>query len=316
MDLGKLAQSTVGVVGIGGSAGLVRDLARCGIGSFSLVDFDIVEAENVARQGHDADSVGTAKVKALAKSLKAVNPDVNISYVMADFCLLSDEMIDSQFADVDLLIFATDRFEAQARGNEVALRLRKPAISIGLYRQGLAGEIIFWHPEIDACYRCLCPKRYEVQAAARDAGESLDPPSDGATIFDVHFLDSIAGMLALGLLTRGTDNRFGRLIEQLGDRNFIQVKIDPTWTLRGRDVVRDQLGIADDCPAYFAWNAIVRSDPDNGQLPCPDCAKFRGHRFDELSGTPVRIKDTTQTARPALADTTDVCDAEVEIETV
>ena len=36
-------------------------------------------------------------------------------------------------------------------------------------------------------------------------------------------------MIVLGLLTRGADNRYGKLIEQLGDRNFLQIKIDPAW---------------------------------------------------------------------------------------
>ena len=45
----------------------------------------------------------------------------------------------------------------------------------------------------------------------------------------------------MGLLTRGSANRYGRLIAQLGDRNFLQVKIDPSWTWKGRDIIREQL---------------------------------------------------------------------------
>src|SRR6202022_3652177 len=56
-------------------------------------------------------------------------------------------------------------------------------------------------------------------------GRSLDPGSDGSDILSLQFLDSIAGQVAVGLLTHGADNRFGRLIDQLGDRNFLQVNL-------------------------------------------------------------------------------------------
>src|SRR5207249_2199483 len=95
------------------------------------------------------------------------------------------------FGDADLLLLAADRFEAQARGNQAALLLGKPAVWVGLYRGGLAGEVIFWHPDLAACYRCLCEKRYAAHEAAGAGSSSLDPPSTGTTVFDVQFLDSI-----------------------------------------------------------------------------------------------------------------------------
>lgn len=296
VDIGTLQQAIIGLVGAGGSAGLATDLVRTGVGNLLLIDPDRVDVTNVARQAHNADQIGIPKVKALGKQLKRINPDVQVRYLPQDFCAISDEMIDEYFADVDLLIFATDHFPAQARGNEVALRLNKPAEWIGLYRGGMGGEIAFWHDGIDACFHCLCKKRYEAHETATRRGRSIDPASDGATIFDIHFLDSIAGMVAVGLLTRGSNNRFGRLIGELGDRNFIQVKIAPDFSWRGRDVIREQLGIAEDCDAFFAWNAIARRDPDGGRLYCADCERFRGHRFVELQGNPVRLKngDTVQ----------------------
>ena len=299
IDVGSLQQAIIALIGVGGSAGLACDLVRTGVGRFLLVDPDRVDVTNLARQAHAADQIGTPKVKALAKQMKRINSGVQVQYLADDFCALDDEVIDELFADVDLLVFATDRFAAQARGNQVALRLKKPALWVGLYRGGMGGEIVFWHDGIEACFRCLCAKRYEAHEAAQSNGTSLDPPSDGATIFDIHYLDSIAGALAVGLLTRGSDNRFGRLIEQLGDRNFIQVKIAPDYAWRGRDVIREQLGIAEDCDAFFAWNAIARRDPDGGRLYCPDCERFRGHRFVEIQGNPVRLRNG-DTAQPEL----------------
>ena len=282
IDTIKTQAATVTVIGAGGAADLILALARCGVGTFNLIDFDLVTASNIARQGHHIDEIGGLKVEAVAAMIRRINPDAQVTCLPRNFLEMTDEEVDAYLGQTTLFIFATDRFAAQARGNEVALRLHTPAIWIGLYGGGLAGEIVWWAPHIDACFRCLLSKRYAAQAKAAEAGQSLDPASDGCTIFDVSLLDSIAGMLALGLLTQGSDNRFGRLIAGLGDRNFLQVQFDPAWNLNGRNIVREQLGVAADCPAFFAWNTIVRADSDHGNLPCPDCEKLRGHHFAQI----------------------------------
>jgi molybdopterin/thiamine biosynthesis adenylyltransferase len=289
IDTTKTAASTVTFIGAGGAADLIVALARCGVGTFILIDFDMVTAANIARQGHHVDEIGRLKVEAVAAIVRRINPDARIICLPVNFLEMTDEEVDSQLGQTDLFIFATDRFAAQARGNEVALRLHKPAIWIGLYAAAGAGEIVWWAPHIDACFRCLLSKRYAAHAKAAETGQALDPASDGCTIFDVSLLDSIAGMLAIGLLTRGSDNRFGRLIDQLGDRNFLQVQLAPEWSLNGRNVIREQLGVAADCPAFFSWNTIVRADPDGGKLLCPDCEKFRGHLFVSHNGGFVRF---------------------------
>ena len=102
-----------------------------------------------------------------------------------------------------------------------------------------------------------------------------------------------------GSMRSGSDNRFGRLIDDLGDRNFLQLSTDPGFRIGGRDVIAEQLGISDQCDTHFAWNTIARRDPDHGRLPCPDCEEYRGHRFiSAASGCPMRIKEgrTTQVA--------------------
>ena len=295
IDIDKMQNSTVTIVGGGGAADLAANLVRCGVGRLNIIEFDTVTAANIARQGFHGDEIGRLKAEALAARLLRINEDLQVNCVPRNFLDMTDEEIDAELGDTALFVFATDSFPAQARGNEVALRLNKPAIWIGLYAGAGAGEIVWWARHVDACFRCLLSKRYEAQAQAAEKGKSLDPPSDGCTIFDVSLLDSIAGELAVGLLTRGSNNRFGRLVDQLGDRNFIQVQLDPSWTLNGHNVVREKLGVAEDCRAFFAWNTIILADPDHGQLPCPDCERFRGHTFAPLfHNIPTRIKPRTE----------------------
>ena len=165
----------------------------------------------------------------------------------------------------DLLVHAADRFPPQARGNVEALRLGKPALWIGLYAGGRAGEIVYWVPgQTEACFRCIASSRYE---AFRRGARS--PGSAGGTIHDLHLVDAIAGHIAVGILTRGAENRFGTLIEELGNRNLLQVKIDPEYRLGGADIFARHLGTS---PANFSFTTIAL--PMEREAACPDCSKL------------------------------------------
>tara|TARA_R110002049_G_scaffold167265_5_gene333471 strand:+ start:11754 stop:12698 length:945 start_codon:yes stop_codon:yes gene_type:complete len=283
IDIPTIQTKVVTIVGAGGSAPLIENLTRCGVQHWKLVDPDLIENVNISRQGHSPADIGMPKVNAVADKIRVINPDATFDCFPIDFTSLSDDEIRESFGDTDLFIFATDSFAAQSRGNEVALLLNTSAIWIGLYAGGLGGEVVFWHPELECCFHCLCSGRYKAQAKAKNENRSLDPPSDGATIFDIQLLDSIAGHLCLGLLTRGSDNRFGQLIDRLGNRQFIQVSISPDFLVNDNDVIRKHLGIEENCPAYFAWNTIALRDPDQGDEYCSDCVKYRGALFKPLS---------------------------------
>ena len=252
VDTDRLQQATVAIIGVGGSMTLLEALTRCGVGHFKLFDFDTVSESNVARQGHDR--VGVLKVDAAASRIRAINPDVNVLGLPTDVTCLSSHDADVLFDDVDLMIFAVDRFAANAWGNSLALRLQKSAMWLGAYQAAGAGELVFWQPGIDACYRCLMEHRYAAQQEARAEGNPLDPNSDGTLFQDLMILDGIASHYAVGLLTQGADNYFGRLIAELGDRNFLQVQLRHDWRLRGGEPVRQALGVATENDAFFCWD--------------------------------------------------------------
>jgi molybdopterin/thiamine biosynthesis adenylyltransferase len=278
IDVERMRRSHVTIVG--GAYGLAADLVRCGLGSLTYCDFDHVDESNPARQDFYHTDIGKLKAQALAETVREINPEIKVNCLIRDFCDLGNEEFDALLGHTDLFIFATDAFVAQARGNIQALRLSKPALWIGMYREGRAGEIIFWAPDqTPACYRCICASRY--QEFAKQARVDHDPtriPSTGGTILDLHVVDAIAGQLAVGLLTAGAGNRMGRLIPQLGNRNLLQIKIDPDYRMGDRDIF-DRLG---NDPANFSFSTIalgMEPEPD-----CPDCARRRQRRKIPCAG--------------------------------
>ena len=248
IDVNAMQQSHVTFVG--GAYGLAHDFVRCGLKALAMVDFDYVGANNPARQDFYSSDLGRYKVEATAASLRRVNPEVEISYYTRDYCEISLEEHDEFFGHTDLLVFATDFFPAQACGNTRAVRSAKPAMWIGLYQGGRAGEIVYYVPGLTpACYRCVCSSRYRAFASG-----SVNITSAGGTILDLHLVDAIAGQIGVGILTRGASNRMGQLIDKLGDRNLLQVKIDPEYRLGDKDIFGQYLG---DHPANFSFTTIA-----------------------------------------------------------
>jgi hypothetical protein len=282
VDVDRMQQSHVTIVG--GAYGLAQDLVRCGLRSLTYVDFDRIDASNPARQDFNSTDIGRYKAEALSDALRQINPDVEVNVLLRDFCDIREDEFDVAFGHTDLFIFATDFFPAQARGNLEAVRLGKPAIWIGLYREGRAGEIVYWVPGVTpACYRCVASGRYRDFAAyangpagSRNAhgANPTHVPSTGGIIFDLHLVDSVAGQLAVGILTAGADNRMGRLIGQLGNRSLLQVKMDPDYRLNGKDIFAQYLG---NHPANFTFTTIAL--PMEPELDCPDCRMTRELRM-------------------------------------
>lgn len=261
IDVDRMQHSHVSI--IGGAFGLARNLVRCGLGAISLLDFDYVDGSNPARQDLYTSDIGRRKTEATALDLRRINSELEVECHDRDVCAISDSEFDEIFGHTDLFIFATDSFPAQARGHLQALRMGKPAIWIGLYRGGRAGEIVYHVPGLTpACYRCVCSDRFRAfQAGATRIS------SAGGTILDLHLVDAIAGHIAVGISTRGADNRMGQLVDKLGNRSLLQIKIDPDYRLGDKDIFGQYLG---NHPANFSFTTIaVPMDRDPN---CPDCA--------------------------------------------
>lgn len=78
--LASFRDATIAVVGLGGvGSWVVEALARSGIGTLHLVDFDEACVSNINRQLHALTStVGKAKVSILAERCREINPEIKI----------------------------------------------------------------------------------------------------------------------------------------------------------------------------------------------------------------------------------------------
>ena len=74
-----LRQFRVGIAGAGGlGSNCAASLARAGIGTLVIADFDRVEMSNLSRQYFFTDQIGRFKTSALKENLLRIRPEINV----------------------------------------------------------------------------------------------------------------------------------------------------------------------------------------------------------------------------------------------
>jgi sulfur carrier protein ThiS adenylyltransferase len=98
------------VVAIGGAGGLGSNvalaLARAGVGTLLVADFDLIEASNLNRQQYFANQLGRPKVEALAENLERIPSGTKI---IARKTRVTAANIARLFGKADILVEAFDR---------------------------------------------------------------------------------------------------------------------------------------------------------------------------------------------------------------
>ena len=108
----KIKRAIVGIAGLGGLGSTVAmALARIGVGTLILVDFDVVEPSNLNRQQYFIHQIGMPKVEALQENISKINPYVKV--------LPYNEKLDKKnmeriFKEAAVVVEAFDRAEEKA----------------------------------------------------------------------------------------------------------------------------------------------------------------------------------------------------------
>lgn len=129
----QLAQLHFCVVGLGGVGSWSAEaLARSGVGSLTLIDFDSIAASNINRQVHALDStLEQKKFAALATRIAQINPDCTL-HCIDDF-LTEDNLTDylNLTRGYDTVIDAIDSIKFKAAMINHCRRNKLPIITTG-----------------------------------------------------------------------------------------------------------------------------------------------------------------------------------------
>ena len=150
----SLLDSTALVVGLGGlGCPVALYLASSGVGHLILVDDDQVDVSNLQRQiAHGTRDLGKSKVASAAESIRAINPDINLTLIEQR---LEGDALAQQVSLASVVLDCCDNFSTRFAINAACVAAKKPLISGAAIR--LEGQLTVFDTRRDdsPCYRCL-----------------------------------------------------------------------------------------------------------------------------------------------------------------
>lgn len=164
----KIKDSKVLIIGAGGlGSPVAMELVCAGVGTIGIVDFDKVDISNLQRQLlYNESDVGKSKVRTAREKLEKMNSAVKINAI-------EDRLDESNaaliFEKYDIIVDATDNFDARYLISDTCVKLGKPHIYGAIYE--FYGQVAVLGGD-GPCLRCLNPeppKKGEV-IEAKDVG--------------------------------------------------------------------------------------------------------------------------------------------------
>jgi molybdopterin/thiamine biosynthesis adenylyltransferase/rhodanese-related sulfurtransferase len=151
----KLLQSRILLIGAGGlGSPAALYLAAAGLGTLGIIDADVVDETNLQRQIlHSTASLGEPKVESAARTLRALNPDVQVKAYQEQ---LTSENIERILGDGwDVIVDGADNFPTRYLVNDAAVWHDIPLVHGSIFR--FEGQATVFEKSRGPCYRCLFP---------------------------------------------------------------------------------------------------------------------------------------------------------------
>lgn len=170
-NLQRLADSHVGVIGLGSGGGFVAlSLAMSGVGHFTLIDDDVLEDNNVARHVADRRYVGQNKALAVADLIQQRNPHAQVTIVQGRI-----EQHTEALDGLDIVVVGVDGENAKYVINEACLKRHLTAVYAGVYERGEGGDVVVIRPYDGPCYACWSEEiRGSAVITINEATQQLD----------------------------------------------------------------------------------------------------------------------------------------------
>jgi molybdopterin/thiamine biosynthesis adenylyltransferase len=251
LDVNALREREVIVAGLGsGGSTVALELAKAGVGRFTLIDPDVLEETNLIRHECDDRYLGRNKAEAVADLIRHRNPSARAEAVAADVFELG-ERLEYAVRRAALVVPCTDAEPPKHLLNRLSIAAGVPAVYAGVYERGVGGEVVRCHGAPgDACYACVTSV----------LKESIPVPGDDEEL-DYGAIDAdgtLRGAPGLGLDVRLIALLHAKLclLELLGE-----ARDEPNVVLFGTAPVEGLF------PRRFG-SALVSVSPQNGCLAC------------------------------------------------
>ncbi len=228
LEVGILKNKRVMIVGLGSFGSQIAiELAKAGVGSFALMDFDRVELHNLSRHTATINDLGRLKTNVIEEAILGKNPYAKVDKfplnINEDLPLLYDEV-----EKADLVICATDNNTSRFNLSKALVEKQKIGIFGRAITRAEGGDVFRYRPG-GPCYCCLVgagnlqeEEISDVASARRDGRiAAYVSPEDAEAMVQVGLssdIEPICNMmvkLSLMELSRGTESGITSLEEEL-----------------------------------------------------------------------------------------------------
>ncbi len=272
LETSVLADKKVVIVGLGsGGSPVALELARAGVGHFTLIDYDRLELANISRHICGINDLGRFKTRAVRDQILQKNPfatvttmEVNVNQALAQ--------VEDAVASSDLLICASDNDQSRFNLNQMSLNNNVVTLYGRAITRAAGGDVLRVRPWKTPCYNCvfsagLIDGHTEEMSQKRQALAILPAYVEEAkadAMIQVGLSSDIAPIanmivkLALVELSRGTHAGIGSVDEDLTANLYI-------WANRREEAYAawPRMGYKWNAPSILRWyGARVERDPD------------------------------------------------------
>jgi molybdopterin/thiamine biosynthesis adenylyltransferase len=169
-NLARLAGKRVGVIGLGSGGGFAAlSLAMSGVGTFVLVDDDVMESKNIVRHVADSRYIGRPKAEVIAELIRERNPKAD---VIVHVGRIEDHL--DALDGLDLVVCGVDGENPKYVLNQACLKRSLPAVYAGVYERGEGGDVVVVRPYNGPCYACWASELRE--------GLAMNKPENAAEL--------------------------------------------------------------------------------------------------------------------------------------
>ncbi len=183
-----LSDARVGIAGLGGiGSNLAVMLARAGIGTLVLADFDVVDGTNIARQAYTRPDIGRTKVSALADIIVSIYPGIALE--VHEVRVTPDNAI-ALFSGCDIVCEAFDLADQKAMLIETVLSGMDDTVMVGC--SGMAGN----GPANDIVTRRMMTRLYVCGDGTSDVSDGIRLNPARVSVCAGHMANAIIRILA------------------------------------------------------------------------------------------------------------------------